>query len=359
MVIRSFFLSRWILGFAIACSMAPATSAAQITESREKNGKFFTCTMSGLIPYESPCGLDGSWEDIFLGSVKTFQTLPDGEVRIWLRPEEVFRGTPGDEVIAETSQGECMPELRVGDRWLFYLWRNSTSNVLLMGYGTPGGPEATVADDLKLLRRLSKMANSGVVLGEVTREEHEPGRTSNTAVAGHRIELKSLTDNSKISVVSDKDGEYKFSDVPAGKYEMIANTSPGWFFPDGTIEVKPHSCSRTSVKLQPDGRISGHVRKADGSFATTGEVIALSDENSANILTSAWIKEDGSFELTGLFPGKYLVGLNFTWEGEEPPEGKPLFYPGVQRRSMAVPIALGRAEHRTGIDLNIPASAGN
>jgi hypothetical protein len=114
----------------------------QVIEMREVNGERIFCTISGLTSFESPCGLDGNYAYIFVGSVLSMTEVSKTEMRLQLTPTELLLGTPADELAIITNQGNCLPEIRLGDRWLFYLSEDKKSHEFVLAYGSPSGPIA-------------------------------------------------------------------------------------------------------------------------------------------------------------------------------------------------------------------------
>jgi hypothetical protein len=41
-------------------------------------------------------------------------------LRIQITPQEVFSGKPANPLTVQTSQAACLPEIAVGDQWLFF-----------------------------------------------------------------------------------------------------------------------------------------------------------------------------------------------------------------------------------------------
>src|SRR5882724_4149401 len=111
---------------AVTC-LVPSLSAV-MTEIRMYHGKQIQCTHSGLRSSGGRvCGTFG-YARVFTGTVKSVTEISFTDKRLVLIPEEVFLG-PATEVTATVNQG-CLPpnepEIKAGDRWLFYLqspWR--------------------------------------------------------------------------------------------------------------------------------------------------------------------------------------------------------------------------------------------
>jgi hypothetical protein len=132
-------------------------ASGQIVEDREYHGKKIMCVLSGLQGWGSPCGTDGNYAYIFLGSVISATQISDTEKRLQVAPQEIFLGDSASELTVTTNQGACLPEILPGDQWLFYLWRDDKTKDLLLGYGSPSKPIADAQPAITALRRLAAM----------------------------------------------------------------------------------------------------------------------------------------------------------------------------------------------------------
>jgi len=131
------------------------------------------------------------------------------------------------------------------------------------------------------------------------------------------------------------------------------NTVQGLWAEEGTVKVGSRSCSRVPFELRPDGRISGHVRTANGRpFKVQPSVQLVSAERGES--RSTYVDREGHFEFNGLSPGRYLIGIGIGAEPDSPEWRSRIYYPGVPTRESAVIIELGQAEKRTGVDFRLP-----
>jgi hypothetical protein len=242
-----------------------------------------------------------------------------------------------------TSQGICLPDLRVGDRWLFYLEKDEHADRFLVAYGSPSGPIGQEQENVDRLRRLAKLQGEGLIIGEVDNPNGKPR-------ANHRVIVRRLPDGAEFVSLTNKDGKFEFPPLRAGKYDLNPNTKPGlWTMWYGETTVESNQCMNYLLDLDIDGTISGYVRTDDGKPLKFADVQAVFDGGSS----SAFTDESGHFEIHGLAPGRYLVGLHIADEDR----GKASVYaPGVRDQSKATVIELGRAERREGIDIRIPSA---
>src|SRR5690349_4661717 len=92
------------LGLGVLILAVPLVSG-QIVEDREYHGKKIMCVLSGLRDWGSPCGTDGNYDYIFVGSVGSAAEISDTEKRLQVTPEEIFRGDATNSLTVTTNQG--------------------------------------------------------------------------------------------------------------------------------------------------------------------------------------------------------------------------------------------------------------
>jgi hypothetical protein len=340
----------WLAAMAIC--IAPSLSA-QLVELRDYHGKEITCVRSGLHGFEMPCGIQSSYQYIFIGTVVSVSEAEDSERALRVTPEEVFSGSPPVELTVTTSQGDCLGDIALGDKWLFYLRRDENTGTLMLAYGSPSGPVADTEKMISLLRRLIKMTDAGVILGFVGHPVEDADHTERWSYpSGHKVVAKRVEDGTDHVAVTGALGNYEF-DLPVGSYDLTANTTQGLWAEEGRIKVEPHGCSSVGFELHPDSSISGWVTNVRGKPVRYAHVQIAPLDGQAR-WGIATVDEHGYFEVKGLEPGRYLVGIDIQdSQGGLLPQAKA-YYPGVRDRDLAVGVALGRGEKRMHIDFSLP-----
>jgi len=341
--------SRVLLAFIICAAWSLAF--AQITDLREVHGRQKTCMLSGMFSWQMPCGFDTGYDQVFVGTILSVTHLSEEESRLQLRPDEVLHGTPQPNVTVETEQGYCLPDLQVGDQWVFYLSRDDTTHKLTLPYGSGSTPVGHAEAVLKLLRHLKGLESSGVIRGEVTLlNEDDDGSQSYTQVGNHFILAKAKTDGTVFTAVSDTNGFYEFPSLPSGDYDLTSNTKSGLWSEEGRVRIKPRSCASVNFPLEPDGIVSGYLRQPDEKPMPYVDIALIPAAHGHRIVT-AISDETGHFEFRGVPPGMYVIGAGF-------PDGQldhaQMYYPGVTLRSSARVIKIGQAEKKDGFEFHLP-----
>lgn len=304
---------------------------------------------------EGSCGIDDGYEAVFVGTVVSVGEIANSEKRLRLMPEEVFAGTVAGSLTVTTDQGGCFGDFQAGDKWLFYLQRDTKTKSLLLKYNSPTRPIADAQPQIEILRRMAQVTDSGIIMGQLTEPIWNDNKwETSIPLADHKIIAKQQVNGREYGVFTDHDGHYEFEPLPPGKYQVSANSAEGLWTEEVSTRVSPRSCSLMAFSLEPDGSISGRVMAADGEPAKYVQV-AIVPVSAGNLqFTSALSDELGRFEVKALHPGRYFVGVGIQpWAGNK--NGRSgIYYPGVRDRNLAVIIDLDRAEKRASLNFQLP-----
>ncbi len=272
-------------------------------------------------------------------------------------PDEVFLGKATSRLTVNTQQGACLPAIQPGEKWLFYLYPDKKARALVLGYGSPSKPVADAQEDIALLRRLAQMTNSGIIVGDVTRPVWNDNKQEpSVPVPNQKLVAKRESDSSTYTALTDSNGHYEFAPLPLGSYELNADTAPGLLAVGQYAEVQSRSCSQVGFQLLPDSTISGRVTTADGKPAKYAQVAIVPTSAGGLQFDSAIADEDGYFEIKGVQPGRYLLGVGIQARQGNRLWRSRVYYPGVRTSDAAVVIELGQAEKRTNINFQLPNS---
>jgi hypothetical protein len=336
---RKLLLSHAAAFLAFIALSLPARS--QVIEMVSHDGKTYACQRGGMMGSANSCGTQ-NYDVVVVGTILSVEPAFDSQTKISLSTEEIFKGEQAPKIEFTTSQPNCFPDLRAGDRWLFYLLRDKESDALTLAYGSGSGPVAQQKASVDRLRRLSKFRGSGMIVGEVD-------ESNGTPRAHYPIVVRRVGGDAQFTVYTSKDGKFEFPPLPAGKYNLNANSVPGlkatW---SGEITVEPRQCTNYYVDIEVNGRISGSVRNADGTPVESEEVEAVPADDSDNPGGTAVTDEHGHYEIHGLNAGRYVVGLRMA-DG-----ANGVYAPGVKDRKRAAAVTLGQAGRRAGVNIRVP-----
>ena len=229
------------------------TASGQIIEVRTEGGKTFTCTGSGLSSSLKDCGASRDWYAyVFVGSVSEITPIENDERELQIVPEEVFFGKPTTPLTVLTSQGACLPNLAVGDRWLFFLRKETDKPIVLDYYGNDSLPIASAAEQIDTLRRLQNIGDFALLRGEVVSGKY----FNEQPVADSHVIARRQSDGVRFFCNSNSDGRYEFQPLSPGKYQITVDPV-GAFRPDDTeMELSSGACWDLTLSKSPSaGRI--------------------------------------------------------------------------------------------------------
>ena len=336
-------LMRWAVAVLILVLAGLCVATAQLVEWRQYKGHDVTCVHSGIARTNgTDCGTEG-YARVFTGTVKSAFDIGETDKLLQLIPDEVFLGDPASEVMAVTNQACLHREIRAGEKWLFYLYRNPQTNGLVLPYDSPSKPLEQAQQDIATLQHLSKLTDTGILTGHV--------------LASHKIVAKRLSDAAEFSSVTDADGNYEFELKP-GTYLLTANTMQGLWGPEAMPSVSKRGCTRVNLWLHIDGRIAGTVTTFEGKAARYVQIAIIPVSPSGESFT-VLSDDQGHFEVGGRQPGQYIVGVGLLSPVNSAAWASRVYYPGVRTREQTKIIELSKGEWRTDVSFKLlPSSAG-
>lgn len=357
---------KWRIGFvllAVAC-MVPSLSAV-IVEVREYHGKQVTCLHSGLMGVAKACGTD-RYARVFTGVVRSSVEVGDTDKRLEIVPDEVFVGDSSDATVI-TNQACLHTDIKAGDKWLFYLYRDPKNEMLVLSYDGPSQPISDAEDGISLLRDLGHIKNTGILIGTIQHLGHDPEIAHPTPLANHKVVAKNVANGTEYMVYTNEKGHFKF-DLPVGKYDVTTAPEYGLrqveYFGSmlGSVPVEKGTCwehnfgvrQAADFKLPTDGIISGHLGSPDGKPFTVHPWVQIVSVDS-ELFRNTYVDAEGNFEAKGFKPGRYVVGLGIqAGTGYFSDVPTPVYYPGVRTKEEATIIELRPNEKRTNIDFQLP-----
>ena len=180
-------------------------------------------------------------------------------------------------------------------------------------------------------------------------------QSNGAPVARARVILSSPALPQTRVTLSDAQGQYEFSGIPAGEYDVLAVRS-GYALVGGSARGAPVRVAagerRTGVALvlQAAGTIPGRLQDEDGSPLAGALVEALSlrlpeARKPLVAAATAYTDDRGEFRLSGLPAGQYFVIARDTAFGKAGDDSgalryPPTYFPGVVVETEARPISV-------------------
>jgi hypothetical protein len=347
------------LAVAIVLLSCIGIARPEIIEIKKVGDKTIMCMHTGLTSDLKDCGVRSDWYTyVFIGSISTINPTGKDENNIQIVPEEVFEGVLTSPLTVVTSQRLCLPEMAVGDRWLFFLRKEKGKPIVLDYYANDSRPVADAEEQIEILRRLKTIGDRAILRGSVIRRSSD---SEQKAVPKARIVARRVSDNAKFVAVTDADGRYEFQPIPSGEYKLTVDSVGSFRADDSEIDVRRGACVDLTLSRSPHALLGGHVRHSDGSPAGQVPVLIAAEDNSW--YTTLKTDERGHFNFDSLDEGKYLVGINLPGAPPWKSGGcggacdiplASLYYSGVTTRSAALTITLATDEKRKDIDFTVP-----
>jgi hypothetical protein len=212
-----------------------------IAEFRLYHGEEVTCLHSGLRGVAKLAGTE-QYARVFTGAVVTAAEIGGTDKYLEIVPDEVFVGD-SNLASAITNQACLNYDIQIGDRWLFYLYRDPGNKGLLLQYDGPSKPIAEADDDISTLRDLGRLTNKGLIIGTMERW-NEGGAVKPTRLADHQVIARDVNTGALYSTFTSESGYFRF-DLPEGTYDIAP--APEY----GLVEIDmPLSAMKGSILVQ-------------------------------------------------------------------------------------------------------------
>jgi Carboxypeptidase regulatory-like domain len=211
----------------------------------------------------------------------------------------------------------------------------------------------------------------GVVVDSVS---HQPVQKASVSIFPIGVAPNQSQHQGPQTVITDAGGSFGFNNVATGSYQLTV-THRNYPARRGgvrkTVQVTATENAPTvSVELIPGASLSGHVVDEDGD-PLSGCMVQIhsaknfSQSEGGRFMRMPMAREDGSYRLYGLTPGKYTITAQCTAmvfeprplsEGPDPPPSAayPIqFYPGSSDLKSAQVVKLLPGAEKSGIDFQM------
>jgi hypothetical protein len=328
-------------------------------------------------PPGPPCEAFWKVDAVFVGRVlataeqpsqpwKAGEPLPFGlGVKVTLAVVERLAGDSGDQPTIEITTGrgggDCGYRFEVGRSYVVYAWKTEGRALSSTSICTRTRPVNQAADDLRYGRQLGTASQSG---GEVsgTLKHVERGPTGQFQVdepmpdVAVRLTREGWADETRTA----RDGAFLFTGLAPGDYQVDAESPPGYY-----TRAYPNTVKITDVRgcavIVVQGHFDGRLVRPDRTPVPGVTVQARRDEwpgQSSPLEQSALTRDDGSYEIVELPPGRYRLAINADSDFRGRPYRAPTYHPGVAGLHEATAIELAGGQQVTVDALVVPMTVG-
>lgn len=315
-------------------------------------------------PPETPlCQYPEKVDIAFIGTATETNYDPFSDSGTWFKfsVEQRLTGlSPGErEITVWTSLGSGVPE--IGRRFFVHANRYENGRIYLASCGNTRPVEQAAEDIAYLLARQARTFQpylSGSVLQHYDASQYAVSSYSPPPRGLAGVKVKFEGKMGLLETTTDSSGQFRLAAVTPGAYSISAE-APGYkALKKFTATVPNGGCGIAHLGLWTDARLSGVVRKSDGSPAV-GYELELVDvdpkfaapplKDGDPVITD----KNGNFSFFGLPSGRYLLGVNVEETSPYPDRTPPTYYPGVGPRADAQAIELKPNERKKDIVLTL------
>jgi len=261
-----------------------------------------------------------------------------------------------------TGGGDCGYWFALGEVYLVYAYGN-----LKEGFHTSVCSRTRLlirsSDDINFLHSLTDKGPGIKIYGRVRSkvifaEGKEP---KSDGLPEIKITAKDSRGRA-FKTVTDENGWYEFNGLKAGAYKIEA-ALPDYYlkgnYSSEEVSVADRGCAEVEFPAIFDGRLSGVVIDDEERHVPRANIVLLSadkDEIPSTLhgVGSDYAEENGRFEITGIPPGRYRLGINVNRSPDEDLPYPPTWYPGVPDKNRATIIEVGPGEKLKDYTIKLP-----
>jgi hypothetical protein len=273
--------------------------------------------------------------------------IADRLVRLDVRAAYKGVSTGPLDVRTTSGVGSCGYDFKIGGRYLVFATKSRDDGAWHVSRCSATQPIDSSGDAEDFLASLSQPARGGRIFGLIRgvydpfaprRDQKENPLNATLRLSGGGREQTSASTN----------GRFEFSGLAPGPYRLEIVVPKGFttYGESRSIDLpNDRACRQEDFGLSHAGRITGVVLTAAGRPARVDVEVTRADAKPTREYGLLWVtgryQNDGAFEVTGLSPGDYILGVNL--ENDPPSQSNPYprtVYPGDGTGDMVITIGL-------------------
>jgi len=252
-----------------------------------------------------------------LGSSDREFTFPEKLVHLDVR--KAWKGVSEGplDVVTAADGPACGYDFKPGGRYLVFAFKNPATGRWVVSSCSATMPFDGSGEAANFLASLAEPTPGGRIFGSVTSDSPTFNAEQTPVRQNIEARVRLLGDGRERSAVS-TGGRFEFSRLAPGPYRLELQLPDGYttYQTTRTVDVaSDRSCSAEDFWLTPAGRLTGHVLDATGHPAERVRIEATTPDARAHPvyglpMIAANTDSYGDFEIHGLPPGRYIVGVN-------------------------------------------------
>lgn len=298
--------------------------------------------------------LVNSYKEIFVGRVTSVSKSGPAQVQI-LR---TYKGDVSGTVIVTLG---LIPEIRgsfqEGETYVFYSngpGKDPGAGREVTFWSTKPLSEVEPAE-LKLLGQINQPPYTGTIFGTLVKD-----LTPLESKPLPNVEILAAKGGKVYSGITKDKGKFDITGLPPGDYRIGADLSEAFALKldldDETVHVEPHGCFEVNAEALNNATIRGRISLPAGLKVEGTHVSARSTKDIGRDL-DGYADRDGRYEIVGLFPGEYVVGINLGFEFPRAEAPFPAtYYPNTHNLVEAKRFVIKGPTHFSDVNIAAPVA---
>ena len=245
-------------------------------------------------------------------------SFPEKLVRVTVRAG--FKGVTASgplEVYTAADGAACGYDFKMGQRYLIFAWKRQADGRWVASLCSATQEYDGTGPAAAFLASFNGPATGARVFGAVKTYERHFDRDQ-TSRERKVVATVHLVGGAKERTTTSRDGFFEFPALDPGPYELRLDVPTGFASDYTTRNIDlpdPRACQEESFLLAPAGRVSGVVLDAEGRPARNVHIELTGPEteihpDSGLASLDATSRNGGEFEIPGVPPGRYILGVN-------------------------------------------------
>ena len=309
-----------------------------------------------VVPPSRPCVLVNDYKEIFVGRV----TSRGHRLTAYVQVLRTYKGSVSGEVVVTTSPTDLLvgsAGFDEGETYIFYSSGPDKDPSLgrVVTFWSTKPLSGAKPEELKLLKEINQPPYTGNIFGTLDRHLTALERTPMP-----NVKILVAKGGKTYSGTTDRKGNFEISGLPNGTYRIGADLPDAFTLELDTnnqlVRVEPHGCLEADLVALNNATIRGRITLPGGQKVEGTKVYALSTPGGGSDVTGV-ADRNGRYEIVGLSPGEYVVGVNLGFDFSRAEAPFPAtYFPGTRNLDEAKRFVVQGPAHFSHIDFSVPVA---